>query len=202
MSNSTQNTLRLILGDQLNHSHSWFDELNVEVIYVMMEMRQETDYAQHHIQKIVAFFAAMRAFAHHLRSLGHEVIYLTLDDPHNQQDLVKNLDHLIHTHSISHFSYQLPDEYRLDQQLKSFCQSLHISHSHVDTEHFLTKREELQQFFEGKKAVLDGKLLPVDSEKIWDIDGRGSTHFGQMELRRRKPQKASKTSSDPSTSPI
>ena len=29
----------------------------------MAEMRQETDYAPHHIQKVLAFFAAMRAFA-------------------------------------------------------------------------------------------------------------------------------------------
>jgi len=29
----------------------------------MMEMRQEADYVNHHIQKIVAFFSSMRAFA-------------------------------------------------------------------------------------------------------------------------------------------
>ena len=53
-------TLRLILGDQLNSKHSWFITVDESVTYVMMEIRTETDYAQHHIQKVVGIFAAMR----------------------------------------------------------------------------------------------------------------------------------------------
>ena len=45
-------TLRLLLGDQLNLQHSWFDEVNPNVIYLMAEMRQETDYVKHHVQKV------------------------------------------------------------------------------------------------------------------------------------------------------
>jgi deoxyribodipyrimidine photolyase-related protein len=60
-------TLRLLLGDQLNSQHSWFDEVNPDVIYVMAEMRQETDYVKHHVQKVVGFFAAMRGFAESLQ---------------------------------------------------------------------------------------------------------------------------------------
>jgi deoxyribodipyrimidine photolyase-related protein len=37
-------TLRLILGDQLNSNHSWYTQTNNEVVYLMAEMRQETDY--------------------------------------------------------------------------------------------------------------------------------------------------------------
>ncbi len=48
-------TLRLILGDQLNHKHSWFQQVDENVVYVMMEVRSETDYVVHHIQKVVAF---------------------------------------------------------------------------------------------------------------------------------------------------
>lgn len=54
--------IRLILGDQLNAQHSWFKEVDPQVTYVLMEMRQETDYVVHHIQKVVAFFSAMRQF--------------------------------------------------------------------------------------------------------------------------------------------
>ena len=56
-------TLRLILGDQLNHQHSWFKEEQENICYVFMEMRQETDYVTHHIQKVIGFFSAMREFA-------------------------------------------------------------------------------------------------------------------------------------------
>ena len=48
-------TLRLILGDQLNSNHSWFKALDKNVTYVLMEIRTETDYASHHIQKVVGF---------------------------------------------------------------------------------------------------------------------------------------------------
>jgi len=60
-------TLRLILGDQLNIDHSWFKKVDDSVTYVMMEIRTETDYAQHHIQKVIGIFAAMQEFANDLQ---------------------------------------------------------------------------------------------------------------------------------------
>ena len=54
--------LRLILGDQLNSEHSWFQETDENTVYLLAEMRQETDYVKHHIQKVVAFFLSMRNF--------------------------------------------------------------------------------------------------------------------------------------------
>ena len=83
--------VRLILGDQLNPDHSWFSQASPHVCFVMYEMRQETDYAPHHIQKVVAFFGAMRRFAKYLESKGHTVLYYTLDDAENEQQLDKNL---------------------------------------------------------------------------------------------------------------
>lgn len=38
------------------------------MVYVLMEVRQETDYVLHHAQKILATFAAMRDFARQLKS--------------------------------------------------------------------------------------------------------------------------------------
>ena len=147
-------TLRLILGDQLNHQHSWFKEVNHNITYVLMEIRQETDYVSHHIQKVVGFFAAMQNFARELKNKNHQVIYISLNDKENQQSFDKNLLHLISKHQVSHFEYQLPDEYRLDQHFKSFSQTLSITHQAADTEHFLSHREELGDFFRGKKTFL------------------------------------------------
>ena len=147
-------TLRLILGDQLNHQHTWFSSVEKNVIYVLMEMRQETDYVAHHIQKVVAFFAAMEAFATHLKTEGHQVIHWKLDDENNQQNLDKNFNFLIKKNKIQHFEYQLPDEYRLDKQLKSFCQNISITSQVYDSEHFMSQRHELEDFFKGKKTYL------------------------------------------------
>lgn len=143
--------VRLILGDQLNAEHSWFEKLDNNVCYVMFEMRQETNYVKHHIQKVVAFFGAMRNFARAREKEGHRVLYYSLDDPQNEHELDKNLNKVISLLGANRFAYQLPDEFRLDQQLQKFCKDLKISTEAVDTDHFLTTRDEMGQFFKGKK---------------------------------------------------
>ena len=147
-------TLRLILGDQLNHNHSWYTEVDSNVHYLMAEMRQETDYVRHHIQKVVGFFLAMRNFANELRQNGHQVHYLKISDDDNPQSLELVINKYIEQYHIEAFEYQLPDEYRLDQQLRDICESLEITTSSKDTEHFYTSREELSIFFKGKKQLL------------------------------------------------
>ena len=72
----------------------------------------------------------------------------------NQQDLVKNLHQIIENNSIERFEYLYPDEYRLDKQLKEFCDELSIENEVLDSEHFYTSRTELKVFFEGKKQYL------------------------------------------------
>jgi deoxyribodipyrimidine photolyase-related protein len=150
------NTIRLILGDQLNIRHSWFENTSQEsTVYVFLEMRQETDYAPHHIQKVMGFFAAMRRFADTLRTIGFTVDYLKINDVNNRQTLGENLEFMLTKWNAAELHYQLPDEFRLDQQLKSFAESHpHIIVQAFDSEHFLTKREELKSFFNGKSRYL------------------------------------------------
>lgn len=146
--------LRLILGDQLNLQHSWFEKKNEDVIYLLMELRQETDYVRHHIQKVVAFFFAMRNFHEELEKKGHNVLYIKLDDPDNSQDLTSNISRVIDEKGIEKFEYLLPDEFRLDEQLAEFVKTLDIPWEAADTEHFMTERGELAQIFKGKKTYL------------------------------------------------
>ncbi|UBZ12818.1 cryptochrome/photolyase family protein [Flagellimonas marinaquae] len=147
-------TLRLILGDQLNLWHSWLDEENDDHIYLMAEMRQETDYVKHHIQKVVGFFLAMRNFADALEKKGHNVVYFKIGDQNNPQNLPNLIEQTISEHKIEKFEYQLPDEYRLDQQLQEICESISVPSEVFDTEHFYTKRDELKDHFKGKKQLL------------------------------------------------
>ena len=73
MNTPRAHTLRLLLGDQLNPQHSWFATRDDGVVYVLMEVRQETDYVLHHAQKILAIFAAMRDLARHFRDRMYEL---------------------------------------------------------------------------------------------------------------------------------
>ncbi|MBD3216860.1 MAG: cryptochrome/photolyase family protein [candidate division Zixibacteria bacterium] len=191
-----QKTLRLILGDQLNLKHSWFAKKESRATYLLMEMRQETDYVMHHIQKITAFFASMRRFSEELKEKGHKVIYLTLDDPDNSQSLEKNISQLIQEHKFTKFEYQLPDEYRLDRQLKALCERLEVECNPCHTDHFLTKREDVKDFFKGKKQYLMESFYrhmrkkhgifmegdkPYGGKWNYDRENRGS-YDGKVEL--------------------
>ncbi|SHG54321.1 cryptochrome/photolyase family protein [Massilia sp. CF038] len=146
--------LRLVLGDQLNPVHSWFDTVRDDVVYTLMEVRQETDYVHHHAQKIIAVFAGMRALARTLSQRGHRVHYLAIDDPANLQALPANLDWLRAHYQASAFEYQAPDEWRLDQQLAAYADAWPGPARMVDSEHFLTARDEAQRIFADRKQWL------------------------------------------------
>ncbi|WP_419656304.1 deoxyribodipyrimidine photolyase [Desulfosarcina variabilis str. Montpellier] len=147
-------TLRLILGDQLNTQHSWFKQVRADVLYTLMEVRQETDVVKPHIQKVAGFFSAMRHFADDLVRMGHRVVYLRLDDPKNEQAFEANLNRLIREHRIARFEYMLPDDYQLDRKLARLAAHLSISSAVTDTEHFLTERGDVARHFQGKKRYL------------------------------------------------
>ncbi len=146
--------IRLVLGDQLHQGHSWFREVNDDHVYLLAEMRQETDYVKHHIQKVVAFFLAMRNFASVLKEQGHQVKYFRIDDPDNPQNLKTLIKDQIKKVNAAKFEYQYPDEYRLDQQLQEISRELEIPTEVFDSEHFYTERQALDEFFKGKKQLV------------------------------------------------
>ncbi|WP_369915090.1 cryptochrome/photolyase family protein [Xanthomonas sp. NCPPB 3005] len=151
---SQPHTLRLVLGDQLNPDHAWFDVCDSGVVYVLMEVRQETDYVLHHAQKILALFAAMRDFARQLRAAGHRVRYVAIDDVSNRQSIPDNLAALIAHYRAQRLEYQDPDEWRLDAQLRQWCAAQPFATQAVDSAHFYTTRTELAELFGGRKQWL------------------------------------------------
>ena len=196
MEQPKKRTLRLVLGDQLNIQHSWFQHLDPQVTYLMMECRSETDYANHHIQKIMAFFGAMRAFSEELKAQGHQVLYYKLDDPENRHDFETKVAELIASEGFERFEYLSPDEYRLDERLSCFAESLDIPTLALDTEHFLTERYAVRELFKGKKTyfmesfyrsmrkkwhvLMDGGQ-PVGERWNFDVDNR-NRYDGEVPL--------------------
>ncbi len=107
-------------------------------------------------KKSLAFFAAMRNFCDARLAEGHKVIYLKINDSDNPQSLPQLLQQQLQKTGAKAFEYQLPDEYRLDEQLKSFCQNLNIKTQAVDSEHFYSRRDEFSDFFKrGQKVPME-----------------------------------------------
>ena len=168
-------SLRLILGDQLNPAHSWFAHQHDNVMYVMMEVRQETDYVLHHAQKIIAIFAGMRDLARQLREDGHRLHYLHIDDPENTHSITTNLTWLAAQYQIREIEYQAPDEWRLDQQLHDFSDACGVPCRMVDSEHFYTSQAEVGQIFHGSKKWLMEhfyRQMRVKHQVLMDVDNK------------------------------
>ncbi|WGS60479.1 cryptochrome/photolyase family protein [Vibrio lentus] len=146
-------TVRLILGDQLNIEHSWFAQLNDDVIYIIAELKQETDYVASHVQKVAAFFSAMGYFAEELTQRGHQVLHLTLDDTVQFNNLDGLLQHYTHEFDAEKFEYQRPDEYRLLQQLNQLKLPKAVKGC-CDSEHFLFPFDEIEQQFPKDKHIM------------------------------------------------
>ncbi|NKF52727.1 cryptochrome/photolyase family protein [Shewanella sp. WXL01] len=143
--------IRLILGDQLNASHSWYREVDNSALYLIAELPQETSYVKHHVQKVCAFFAAMEQFAQALSQAGHQVCYMTLDETCHYADLPALINALLTKHQSQIFEYQQPDELRLSAQLISFDLPSGVVRHQVSSEHFLLSHEELFTHFSPSK---------------------------------------------------
>jgi deoxyribodipyrimidine photolyase-related protein len=140
-------TLRLILGDQLNINHSWFAKVDPAVVYVMAEIRSETDYARHHIQKVAAIFFAMRHFAHELRRQGHTVYYQQITHEDAATSFPQLFQRLCSVNVITSIEVMEPDEYRLDGIIREVTTATGILVKVVSTEHFYTHRDDLTMMF-------------------------------------------------------
>lgn len=147
-------TVRLLLGDQLNINHSWFQTVDEDVTYILMEIKPESEYVTHHIQKILGIFKAMRTFAHELTRAGHSVRYYEITDSDNQHSFAANIDAVMASIGAGRFEYLEPDEYRLDQLLKAYSAEAGVETEVFDSEHFYTSRHQLKELFEGKKSYL------------------------------------------------
>ena len=196
----TYQRLRLILGDQLNASHSWFQDKDPDTLYLIAELRQETDYVVHHVQKICAFFASMQQFAQALSSAGFNVLHLDLDDTQAFDDLPHLLSILIDTHHIQQFEYQLPDEYRLRQQLAEFSAGLAIASSSISTEHFYLADQELSKHFSaGKKHRMEAfyRAMRKRFQILVDADGNPEGGSWNYDANNRNKLKAADLASVP-----
>ncbi len=143
-------TLRLILGDQLNAAHPWFRSPEPDVVFVMMEVRSETDYVVHHAQKVLAIFAAMRGFADALQAAGHRVHYLRIGDADNRQDFAANLRWLAAHYGATGVERIEADEWRLESQLQQLGSALGLPVGVTDAAHFMCSRSELAERFADK----------------------------------------------------
>ncbi|NCA70805.1 MAG: cryptochrome/photolyase family protein [Sphingobacteriia bacterium] len=179
--------LRLVLGDQLNAAHPWFRQPDPDAVVIMMEVRSETDSVVHHAQKVLAIFAAMRAFARALRSAGHRVHYLRIGDAENRQAFGANLDWLAARYRARALERMEADEWRVERLLEEAAAQLGLPTIVVDAAHFVCARAPLAEAFAQRvprleifyrdlrrrhRILLDEQGKPVGGRWNFDAENR------------------------------
>ena len=186
-------TVRLILGDQLNPEHSWFHQVDPAVVYVLMEVRSETDYVVHHAQKVIAIFAGMRRLADQLVAAGHRVRYFRIGDADNRQAFAANLRTVFAEVGAKRFEYQEPDEWRLDEALRAFAAATALPGGMVASEHFLDGRGGVAAHFQkdAKRWLMESyyRRMRVRTKLLLEPDGSPLGGEWNYDKENRKPWK-------------
>ena len=145
----------LILGDQLDLQLSSLLQLNKDSDWVvMMEIFSETNYVKHHSRKVLFLFSAMRHFHKSLLKNGYKCVYITLDDPNNQQDFQENLRHLIDEKNINTLTICEPGEWRLENEISHWEEKLEIPVVITEDDRFLISRQEFKAYAHERKSLL------------------------------------------------
>ena len=186
-------TVRLILGDQLNPEHSWFHQVDPAVVYVLMEVRSETDYVVHHAQKVIAIFAGMRRLADQLVAAGHRVRYFRIGDADNRQAFAANLRTVFAEVGAKRFEYQEPDEWRLDEALRAIAADTALPGGMVASEHFLDGRGVVAAHFrkDAKRWLMESyyRRMRVRTKLLLEPDGSPLGGEWNYDKENRKPWK-------------
>ena len=176
-------TIRLLLGDQLNAAHSWWKQADDGVVTVMMECRQETDYARHHVQKVLAFSWPCANLPKPAWGRGTVSTTSRFTLRVLQNSMMEVLEGL-RSCGAQTVCFQAPDEWRLDELIRG-CQDAWPHKLGVEvvvavTEHFLTGRGDLKEHFQGKKQYLMESFYRM-MRKRHDVllDGAGQPEGGK-----------------------
>ncbi|MBQ4834432.1 cryptochrome/photolyase family protein [Pseudoalteromonas sp. MMG010] len=193
---ATYKTLRLILGDQLNPSHSWFKNKDSNTLYLIAELHQETAYVKHHIQKLCAFFCAMHNFASALQVANFNVLHLTLDDTQHDKTLSDVITRVAAEFKCEFIQYQYPDEYRLKLELQRFEKNSNLNVKGVDSEHFILPFTQISnRFKKGQHHTMEhfyrfmrkryDILMQAEGKPLggkWNYDAQNRNKFTQVDI--------------------
>jgi deoxyribodipyrimidine photolyase-related protein len=113
---------------------------------------------------------------------------VSIDDASNRQSIPGNLAALAVHYGAHTVQWQQPDEWRLDAQLQAWASSQQLTCTAVDSEHFLTARDDLATQMRGRRQwlmehfyrtmrrryrlLLDEHEQPVGGQWNFDRDNR------------------------------
>lgn len=147
--------LVFILGDQLSFNISSlqdFDKKSDQII--MAELNDEANYVNHHKQKLVLFFSAMRKFKIELEKQGFKVHYTKLEDLDNCHSFDQELLKYFKKIQPQKIIITEPSEYRVLQIFNNFFSQNNIANEIRNDDRFICSHHEFANFAKDKKNLL------------------------------------------------
>ncbi|MCM8536602.1 MAG: cryptochrome/photolyase family protein [Lentisphaeraceae bacterium] len=145
--------LRLILGDQLHESISSLSDVDSSNdLIVMMEIKTETGYADHHKKKLIFILSAMRHFGVKL-SEKFKVKYFKFGDEDNRQSFVENMRFILDDGNFDKLVVTEPGEYRLLKIFEDEFSKFDVEVEIREDDRFLTTKSEFRKFALNQKDL-------------------------------------------------
>ena len=151
--NPVMTALRIVLGDQLSADLSALSDLDPEHdIVLMMEVQEESTYVRHHKQKIVLVLAAMRHFAHALRTRGVTVDYVKLDAPDNTGSFSTEVERAVRQHRPTRIVLTEPSEWRVQKLVEGWAALTATPVEIHDDDRFFASRARFAVWAAGRRS--------------------------------------------------
>lgn len=147
-------TLRLILGDQLNRAISSLSDADPKHdVILLCEVMEEATYVPHHPKKIAFLFAAMRHFADELKQAGFKVRYVTLTDTQNQGSFTGEVARAVTELKPTRLVVTEPGEWRLKTAFNNWAKQFKIPVEIREDDRFLCTHAAFAKWTKGKKQL-------------------------------------------------
>lgn len=186
--------LRLILGDQLSQTLSSLSDVGADDVVMLCEVISEATYVRHHPKKIAFLFSAMRHFAAELQQKGHNIRYITLDNPKNSGSLEGEVRRALQETNTHHIIVTEPGEYRLLQDFKTWANLFGVPVTIRPDTRFLCRIDDFKAWAGGRRQLrmeyfyremrkkynilIENGDMPVGGQWNFDKDNRQSPPAG------------------------
>ncbi|TVQ33925.1 MAG: cryptochrome/photolyase family protein [Geminicoccaceae bacterium] len=147
-------TLRLVLGDQLDHDLQSLQDLDPATDRVLLaEVADEATYVRHHPKKIAFLFSAMRHFAAELAAKGVPVDYVQLDDPANTGSFTGEVKRALERHGLGRIVVTEPGEWRVRQMLDGWAEAFGVAVEVRADDRFVCSLADFERWADGRKQL-------------------------------------------------
>ena len=145
--------LRLVLGDQLSDGLSALSDIREGDVILMAEVAEEATYVRHHKQKIVLVLAAMRAFAERLRTSGHTVRYVALDDADNSGSIAGEVRRAVKDLRADRLIRTRCGEWRLEESLNALADTLDVPVEAREDDRFICSADRFRAWASDRRQL-------------------------------------------------